>query len=113
MLGPVSGTRRAFQTRPPRSLLEEPPDASPTPSPSEIVLKAEGQIVGEWVGLLEEDGRELIGSNVSGREILLDLGDVSFLDRPAVRVLRQLIRESVGIIHCPPLVEELLTEVTN
>jgi hypothetical protein len=72
-----------------------------------------GQIVGEWVGLLEAECRELIGSNVSGREILLDLGDVSFVDRPAVRVLRQLIRESVGIMHRPPHVEELLIEVTN
>lgn len=84
-----------------------------TPSPCEIVLKAEGQIVGEWVGLLEAECRELIGSNVSGRQILLDLADVSYLDRQAVRVLRQLIRESVRIIHCPPLVKELLTEVAN
>ena len=84
-----------------------------TLSPSEIVLKAEGQIVGEWVGLLEAECRDLMESNGGGRKILLDFGNVSYLDRQAVRVLRELIRESVGIIHCPPLVEELLTEGTN
>ena len=84
-----------------------------TLSQSEVVLKAEGQLVGEWVGLLEAECRDLMGSNGAGRKILLDLGDVSYLDRQAVRVVRELIRESVGIIHCPPLVEELLTEGTN
>ena len=49
-----------------------------TPSPSEIVLKAEGQIVGEWVGLLEAECRDLMESNGSGRKILLDFGDVSY-----------------------------------
>ena len=76
-------------------------------SPSEVVLKAEGQIVAEWVGLLEAECRELLGGD---QRVMLDLGDVSYLDRQAVRVLRELSRGALALVNCPPLVAELLTE---
>jgi len=41
-----------------------------------------------------------MGSHGSGRKILWTSATLA-------------TRESVGIIHCPPLVEELLTEGTN
>jgi anti-anti-sigma regulatory factor len=78
-----------------------------TPSTSQVVLKAEGQIVAEWVGLLETECRELLATD---RQVVLDLAEVSYLDRRAVRMLRELTRGSLGLINCPPLVEELLTE---
>ena len=74
---------------------------------SGIILKAEGQIVAEWVGLLESECRELLGGQ---QQVMLDLGEVSYLDPRAVRMLRELTRGSLGLINCPPLVEELLTE---
>jgi anti-anti-sigma regulatory factor len=74
---------------------------------SEVVLKADGQIVGEWVALLESECRELLATD---HQVALDLSDVSYLDRQAVRLLRELTRGSVGLVNCPPLVEELLTE---
>lgn len=72
-----------------------------------IVLKAEGQIVAEWVGLLEDECLELLRSEP---RVLLDLADVSYLDQRAIRVLRDLGTRAVAIINCPPLVEELLRE---
>jgi hypothetical protein len=33
-----------------------------SPGTSEVVLKAEGQIVGEWVALLESECRELLAT---------------------------------------------------
>jgi anti-anti-sigma regulatory factor len=78
-----------------------------SPGTSEVVLKAEGQIVGEWVALLESECRELLATE---HQVALDLSDVSYLDRQAVRVLRELTRGSLGLVNCPPLVEELLTE---
>lgn len=78
-----------------------------TPNDSEIVLKAEGKIVAEWVGLLETECRELLATD---RQVVLDLADISYLDRGAVRVVRELTRDSLRLINCPPLVEELLTE---
>jgi anti-anti-sigma regulatory factor len=74
---------------------------------SEVILKAEGQIVGEWVALLESECRELLATE---RHVALDLSDVSYLDHQAVRILRELTRDSLGLVNCPALVEELLTE---
>lgn len=75
--------------------------------PYEVILKAEGQIVAEWVGLLEAECLDLLGSD---RQVSLDLGDVTYLDRRAVRLLRRLAEQRITIINCSPLVEELLRE---
>ncbi len=76
---------------------------------SDVVLKAEGQIVAEWVALLEAECRELLGAK---RKVTLDLADVTYLDRRAVLVIRELTQGSLDLVNCPPLVEELLTEDT-
>jgi len=75
--------------------------------PHEVILVLEGQIVAEWVGLLEEECLELLGTD---RRVFLDLADVSYLDRRAVRLLRELAARSVTLINCPPLVDELVRE---
>jgi STAS domain-containing protein len=77
------------------------------PNASDVVLKAEGQIMAEWVGLLESECRGLLGGD---QRVLLDLGEVNYLDRRAVRLLQELTRESLALVNCPPLVEQLLTE---
>ena len=74
---------------------------------SEVVLKVEGQIVGDWVALLESECRELLAAE---RHVALDLSDVSYLDPHAVRMLRELTRGPLDLVNCPPLVEDLLTE---
>jgi anti-anti-sigma regulatory factor len=75
--------------------------------PQDVVLVLEGQIVAEWVGLLEAECLELLGTD---RKVSLDLADVSYLDRRAVRLLRELAARSVALINCPPLVDELVRE---
>ena len=50
--------------------------------PHEVVLVLEGQIVAEWVELLEAECLELLGTD---RKLFLDLADVSFLDQRGVR----------------------------
>lgn len=72
-----------------------------------VVLKAEGQIVAEWVRLLEDECRSL--THGDGR-LVLDLADVSYLDQGAVRLLRSLAAGNVSLVNCPPLLEELLAE---
>ncbi|MGH7535633.1 MAG: STAS domain-containing protein [Gemmatimonadales bacterium] len=78
-----------------------------TSQPNSVVVKAEGQIVAEWVRLLEEECRELTGGDP---KVMLDLADVSYLDRGAVRLLRELAGGRVLLINCSPLVAELLAE---
>jgi anti-anti-sigma regulatory factor len=78
-----------------------------TPLPHEVVLVVEGQIVAEWVGLLEAECLDLLGTD---QKVLLDLAGVSYLDRRAVRLLRELAGRSVALVNCPPLVDELVRE---
>jgi hypothetical protein len=75
--------------------------------PNEVVLMLEGQIVAEWVGLLEAECQQLLGTD---QLLLLDLSGVSYIDRRAARLLRALSARSVQLIHCPPLVAELVRE---
>jgi anti-anti-sigma regulatory factor len=77
--------------------------------PQEVVLVLEGQIVTEWVELLEAECLELLGTE---RKLFLDLANVSYLDRRAMRLLRKLAARSVTLINCPPLVDELVREDT-
>jgi anti-anti-sigma regulatory factor len=75
--------------------------------PHEVVLVLEGQIVAEWVGLREAECLELLGTD---RKLFLDLADVSYLDRRAAHLLRELAARSVTLINCPPLVDDLVRE---
>ncbi len=77
--------------------------------PHQVTLKAEGRIVAEWVDLLEAECLELVSAE---RQVLLDLADVSYLDRHAVEILRELTNGRISIVNCSPLVEELLAEDT-
>jgi anti-anti-sigma regulatory factor len=73
----------------------------------EVTLQAEGQIVAEWVALLEEECRELLEQD---HHVSLDLGKVSYLDQRAVKMLHDLAGKPVSIVNCSPLVAELLRE---
>jgi len=75
--------------------------------PHEVILVLEGQIVAEWVELLEAECLTLLQVD---QNVLLDLSRVSYLDRRAARLLRDLAARSVQLINCPPLVAELVTE---
>jgi anti-anti-sigma regulatory factor len=75
--------------------------------PHEVILVLEGQIVAEWVELLEAECLTLLQAD---RKVLLDLSRVSYLDRRAARLLRDLAARSVELINTPPLVADLVTE---
>ena len=75
--------------------------------PQEVVLILEGQIVAQWVELLEAQCLELLATD---RKLFLDLAGVTYLDRRAVRLVRELAARSVTLINCPPLVGELVKE---
>jgi anti-anti-sigma regulatory factor len=75
--------------------------------PHDVILLLEGQIVAEWVELLEAECLTLLQTD---QNVLLDLSRVSYLDRRAARLLRDLAARSVKLINCPPLVADLVTE---
>jgi anti-anti-sigma regulatory factor len=75
--------------------------------PHEVIVLLEGQIVAEWVELLEAECLTLLQTD---QRVLLDLSRVSYLDRRGARLLRDLAARSVQLINCPPLVADLVTE---
>ena len=75
--------------------------------PHDVILLLEGQIVAEWVELLEAECLTLLQAD---QNVLLDLSQVSYLDRRGARLLRGLAARSVQLINCPPLVADLVRE---
>jgi anti-anti-sigma regulatory factor len=74
---------------------------------AEVVLKAEGQLVDEWVNLLKQECQRLLAGD---DRVLLDLADVNYADSRGVQALRELAQSPLAIINCTPLVQELLAE---
>jgi len=77
--------------------------------PGETVLKVEGQILADCVEVLEKECLELLGRD---RRVLLDLGEVNYLDSRSAHVLRTLAADRVAIVNCSPLLQELLAEAS-
>ncbi len=70
-------------------------------------LRVEGQIVGDWCGMLEQ---ECQASRRQRREVALDLSGVSFVDRRGLETLRRLRSCGLILVDVPPLVAESVDE---
>ena len=68
----------------------------------EVVLKISGRMDAENVA----DVKTSFGSDVNGRRILLDLRDLTLVDRDAVRFLADCETDGVQIINCPAYIRE-------
>lgn len=72
-----------------------------------VRLKVDGQIVGGWASVLED---ECSKHRVQGRAVVLDFTDVCFVGPKAVGVLRRLRDDGVKIVDVHPLIEELFED---
>jgi anti-anti-sigma regulatory factor len=79
----------------------------PTPR-AEVVLKLEGRVVGPWVQELAGSCERLLGD---GAPIVVDLGEVAFIDWAGVALLRRLRERGVAFRNCSQFVSEQLREV--
>ena len=70
-----------------------------------VTLRLEGQIVGAWISELDEACERMLAA---GRKLILDLGDVSLIDRPGLTLLASLSRAAVAFVRCSPFQEEQL-----
>ncbi len=78
----------------------------PIASPDEAVsLRLEGQVRGPWV---EELRRSCAQALATGRGLLLDMTDVSFMDRDGIALFRSLSDHNVALLYCSPFVGEQL-----
>ena len=69
----------------------------------ETMLRATGRLAGPWLGELE---RSVDVSLAAGSAVLLDLTDVSFVDREGIELLRGLRRLEQVNLRCSAFVAE-------
>lgn len=70
-----------------------------------VHLKVEGQVVGDWVPILDATCGTWLAQN---KHVLLDFSDVTFIDRSGVEALRRLLGDRVRIIGASWFVQSLL-----
>ncbi len=74
-------------------------------SGSKAVLKLEGQLLGEWVSVLEEECRKMLEEK---NKLTLEMADVTYVNQLGVDLLRRLTAENVELVNCSSLIENLL-----
>ena len=73
----------------------------------EVTLRVEGELVAEWVGLMEDECHRL---RTTPQTLLLDLSGVTYVDAHGVNRLRALESGGVTLVRCPPLIRLMLAE---
>ena len=68
----------------------------------EVVFTLSGQLDAENLAELEA----LFGSGAKGRRIVLDLKDLTLVDRDAVSFLERCESDSFSLMNCPPYIRE-------
>jgi anti-anti-sigma regulatory factor len=71
----------------------------------EVVFTLSGRMDAENVA----DLKTLFGSEPKGRRIILDLKDLTLVDRDAVRFLESCETDSIKIKNCPTYIREWIT----
>ena len=74
---------------------------------SEVVVKVEGQLIDEWVALVEE---ECAAAGRNGTPVALDLRHVTYVDGRGLSMLRSLVSRSVRMLNVTPLLQDQLNE---
>jgi anti-anti-sigma regulatory factor len=74
---------------------------------------ANGEVVFTLCGRMDEENvaemKELFGSEQKGRRIVLDLKDLTLVDREAVRFLKSCETDSITIKNCPAYIREWIS----
>jgi ABC-type transporter Mla MlaB component len=78
------------------------------PSDDATTLRLEGEVIGPWIAELQKVCEQFLGD---GHMITLDLCGVSFIDRKALALFRELTHRRVKLINCSPFLIEQLREV--
>jgi len=79
-------------------------------SAAELRFRLEGRLCGAWVGELRQCWHTA-SSTLSGRNAVLDLHEVDFIDPDGQRLLSQMHDEGVQIVAETPLIRSIVDEV--
>ena len=69
------------------------------------VFRLEGMVIGRWVEELRELCERALGRS---QEVIVDLNDVSYVDREGIALLMNLRDRQVALLNPQPFVAELL-----
>ncbi len=75
----------------------------------EVVLALSGRLDGENVGQLHT----LFGTETEGLRIVLDLRDLTLVDRDAVKFLKRCESDSIKLRNCPAYIREWIAKERN
>jgi anti-anti-sigma regulatory factor len=81
-------------------------------SAEELRLKLEGKLAGLWVGELQQCWRTA-ASTTQGRNTILDLRDVDFVDPEGQSLLAEMYRQGVRLVAVTPLIQALVQEIAR
>ena len=81
-------------------------------SAEELRLKLEGKLAGLWVGELRQCWRTA-ASTTQGRDTVLDLRDVDFVDPEGQSLLADMHRQGVRLVAVTPLIQALVQEISG
>jgi anti-anti-sigma regulatory factor len=74
------------------------------------VFRLEGMVIGRWVEELRDLCERALGRS---QEVIVDLNDVSYVDREGIALLMNLRDRQVALLNPQPFVAELLKERQN
>ena len=74
-------------------------------SADSVTLKVEGEIVSEWVTVLEHECLKWLQAKP---EVLLDFSKVTCIGHNGVVMLKRIVSSSLRLIQCPALIHEML-----
>jgi ABC-type transporter Mla MlaB component len=74
------------------------------------IFRLEGMVIGRWVEELRDLCEQALGQS---QEVMVDLNDVSYIDREGIALLMSLRDRQVALLNPQPFVAELLKRPTN
>ena len=75
-----------------------------------VTLRLDGQLTGLWVKLLLETSEARVEK---GARVIIDLKNVSFVDREGCAVLRSLADRNVEIVNAMPFIAEQIRKAAQ
>ena len=76
-------------------------------TPCGLIIKVEGRIVSDWITLLEQECHQNMDAD---RELILDLGNVSYVDENGRLLLRRLLNSAWKLSQCSSFIHQLLQQ---
>ena len=81
-------------------------------SPAVLRFQLEGKLIGPWVAELRQSW--LTAQSVrAGRQVVIDLSDVAFIDESGKELLREFCECGANFVACEPLTRAIVEQVQS